>query len=1222
MNNINHPQPSTRQIIEQHLRRRILLLDSAMGTKIQTLKLSESDFRGDLLQQHEQDLKGNNDILSLTQPQIIQQIHEDNLVAGSDFVETNTFNATAIAQADYATEHLTYDINKQSARLAKQACQKYSTTEKPRWVIGVLGPTNRTASISPDINRPEYRNVTFDELVNAYTEATEGLIAGGADVLMVETIFDTLNARAALFALQTVLETQKLDLPIMISGTIVDASGRTLSGQTLAAFYHSVRHVKPLAIGLNCALGADDLIPYVKELSDICECYVSIHPNAGLPNELGEYDHSPEHMASIMTQMVEHGHVNIMGGCCGTTPKHIQALAEIIPQYSPRKIRQLPTHCRLSGLEPLTITPEMNFINVGERTNVTGSLKFKRLIKEHDLNTALEVAQEQVDNGAQIIDINMDEGLIDSKAMMVEFLNLIGSEPAIGRVPIMLDSSKWEVLEAGLQHIQGKGVVNSISLKEGEDEFIRHAKLAQKYGAAIIVMAFDETGQADSFKRKTEICQRSYDILTKQIGFPPEDIIFDPNIFAIGTGIEEHNNYGKDFIDATAWIKQNLPHAMVSGGVSNISFSFRGNNPLREAIHSVFLFHAIKAGMDMGIVNAGQLTVYDDIPLEIRNKIEDLLFNRDPNATEDLMVLAQNMQGQQQDQGDKLAWREYPIEERIKHALVHGIIDYIEADAEAAMHKLDEPLAVIEGPLMDGMNVVGDLFGMGKMFLPQVVKSARVMKKAVAWLTPHIEAKKGQQQAKGKIIMATVKGDVHDIGKNIVGVVLGCNNYEIIDLGVMVPAETILKAANDHRADIIGLSGLITPSLDEMCYVAELMQEKGMSLPLLIGGATTSRTHTALKIEPGYQHSTVWVKDASRAVGVVQQLLSKKDQQEFSEKIKNEYHDIRDRRKNRSGNKNLITLEQARNNAMQLDWSNFEPIEPRFTGVKVIDDTPLATLRDYIDWTPFFQTWELHGRFPDILTDQVVGESASELYQDAQTMLDKIITEQWLECKAVLGIFPANSEGDDVLIEHDDQLHRLLNLRQQANKPKANLCLSDFIAPKDSAKTDYIGAFAVTTGLGIEKHVKKFEANNDDYNSIMLKALADRLAEAYAEYLHQQVRTNYWGYQPTEQLDNEALINEQYQGIRPAPGYPACPDHTQKELLFELLDVTNNTGIELTSGLTMYPAASVSGFYYAHPESQYFVVGKITQEQVEDYAKRKGITVEQSEKILRPNLED
>jgi len=1213
---------TTQALIKQHLQQRILLLDSAMGTMIQQHKLSEADYRGETLKDHPQDLKGNNDILSITQPELIRNIHEQNLAAGSDFIETNTFNATAIAQADYATEHLTFEINKQSAQLAKAACDKYATADKPRWVIGVLGPTNRTASISPDINRPEYRNVTFTELVEAYTEATLGLLEGGADVLMVETIFDTLNARAALFALQSVIADQPNEIPVMISGTIVDASGRTLSGQTLAAFYHSVRHVNPLVIGLNCALGADDLIPYIKELSDICDCYVSIHPNAGLPNELGEYDHSPEHMAGIMAQMVKSGHVNIMGGCCGTTPAHIEALAAVAATNEPRTIPELPRYCRLSGLEPLTITPDMNFINVGERTNVTGSLKFKRLIKENDLNTALEVAQEQVDNGAQIIDINMDEGLIESKEMMVTFLNLIGSEPSIGRVPIMLDSSKWEVLEAGLQHIQGKGVVNSISLKEGEAEFIEHAKLARKYGAAVIVMAFDETGQADSFERKIEICQRSYDVLTQTVGFPPEDIIFDPNIFAIGTGIQEHNNYGKDFIDATRWIKANLPHAMVSGGVSNISFSFRGNNPLREAIHSVFLYHAIKAGMDMGIVNAGQLTVYDDIPTEIRDKIEDLLFNRDDNATEDLMTLAQGMQGNQQDDSDKLAWRELDIEQRISHALVHGIIDFIEADAETAMNTLGDPLTVIEGPLMAGMNVVGDLFGDGKMFLPQVVKSARVMKKAVAWLTPHIEAGKGEQQAKGKVIMATVKGDVHDIGKNIVGVVLGCNNYEIIDLGVMVPAETILKAAVEHQADIIGLSGLITPSLDEMCYVAEMMKNKGMDLPLLIGGATTSRTHTALKIEPQYDHATVWVKDASRAVGVVQQLLSKKDAASFCEKITAEYHDIRERRKNRTSNKNLISLAQARSNKLQLDWQNFQPVTPQFTGIQVIKDTQLSTLRDYIDWTPFFQTWELHGKFPAILTDDIVGDSASELYRDAQAMLDQIINEDWLQCQAVLGFFQAHSDGDDVILTHEGQEHRLLNLRQQANKPKANLCLSDFIAPKEAGLNDHIGAFAVTTGIGIEQHVARFEDNNDDYNSILLKALADRLAEAYAEYLHQQVRTRYWGHQPEESLSNEELIQEKYQGIRPAPGYPACPDHTQKELLFDLLDVTQNTGIELTSGLTMYPASSVSGFYYAHPESQYFVVGKINEEQVADYADRKGVSLDEARKALRPNLDD
>lgn len=1206
------------QIVKQ-LNDRVLLLDSAMGTMIQAHKLDETAFRADLLKDHPMPLKGNNDILSLTQPKIIQDIHEANLAAGSDFLETNTFNATSIAQADYGTEHLNYEINRQSALLAKAACKKYSNKEKPRWVIGVLGPTNRTASISPDINRPEFRNVSFDELVEAYTESIRGLIDGGSDVLMVETIFDTLNAKAALFALQTELELQDKDIPIMISGTIVDASGRTLSGQTLAAFYHSVRHVKPLSIGLNCALGADDLIPYIKELSDICECYVSIHPNAGLPNELGEYDHSPELMADILEGMLIKGQINIIGGCCGTTPLHIEAMAEIANKYAPRTQANPKPLTRLAGLEALTLTPELNFINVGERTNVTGSLKFKRLIKEDKLQEALEVAQEQVDNGAQIIDINMDEGLIDSKEMMVTFLNLIGSEPNIGRVPIMLDSSKWEVLEAGLQHIQGKGIVNSISLKEGEEAFIKQAKLCQKYGAAVIVMAFDETGQADSYERKIEICKRAYDLLTLSIEFAPEDIIFDPNIFAIGTGIAEHNSYGKDFIEATRWIRQNLPHAHISGGVSNISFSFRGNNPLREAIHSVFLFHAIQAGLDMGIVNAGQLTVYDDIPLDLRNKIEDLLFDRDDNATEDLMVMAQDLQSSAKDEGDKLAWRALPIAERISHALVHGLIEFIELDAEEAMHELGEPLDVIEGPLMDGMNVVGDLFGAGKMFLPQVVKSARVMKKAVAWLTPHIEAKKGKRKANGKIVMATVKGDVHDIGKNIVGVVLGCNNYEIIDLGVMVPAEKILKTANDEQADIIGLSGLITPSLDEMCDVAALMQQKDMHLPLLIGGATTSRTHTALKIEPEYANDTVWVKDASRAVGVVQQLLSDKDKLAFGEKVKADYHEIRERRKNRVSNKGLISLSDARANKAKLDWT-IEPPQPNFTGIKVIDDTPLSILAEFIDWTPFFQTWELHGRFPAILTDDVVGESASELYQDAQAMLKQIIDEEWLQCKAVIGIFPAHADSDDVIIEHNDRTHRLMNLRQQAKKPKANLCLSDFISPKNAEYTDHIGAFAVTSGLGIEPHIEAFEAKHDDYNSILLKALADRLAEAHAEYMHQQLRTKHWGYAPGEALDNDDMISEQYQGIRPAPGYPACPDHSQKETLFDLLDVTNLTGIELTSGLTMYPAASVSGFYYAHPESQYFVVGKLTDEQVKDYAERKGVSLKQAEKTLQNNL--
>lgn len=1211
---------NTRKALTEAVNERILLLDSAMGTMIQNLRLKEADFRGDMFIDHRVDLKGNNDILSLTQPALIKDIHRQNLQAGSDLIETNTFNATAIAQADYATEHYSYNINKVSAELAKQACQEFKSDDKPRWVVGVLGPTNRTASLSPDINRPEFRNVTFTELNTAYTESISGLLDGGADILMVETIFDTLNAKACLFAIQSELEKRQIDVPIMISGTIVDASGRTLSGQTLAAFYHSIRHVRPFSIGLNCALGADDLIPYIKELSDICETYVSIHPNAGLPNDLGGYDHTPEYMAEIMERMLKRQQINIMGGCCGTTPEHIEAMAAVAKNAVPRSLPKLKKFARLAGLEPLTLTPELNFVNVGERTNVTGSAKFKRLIKNNQLNEALEVAQQQVDNGAQIIDINMDEGLLDSEQMMATFLKLIASEPAISRVPIMLDSSKWSILETGLQLLQGKGIINSISLKEGEQEFLTHAKLALKYGAAVVVMAFDEDGQADNLAKRIKICQRSYDLLTQEVNFPPEDIIFDPNIFAIGTGIAEHNNYGVDFIEATAWIKANLPHSYVSGGVSNVSFSFRGNHALREAIHSVFLYHAIKAGMDMGIVNAGQLTVYDDIPKHIKEKIEDLILNRDPEATEELLELAQQLQKTEQDDGDKLAWRELPIAERISHSLVHGISDFIEADAEQARIELKEPIDVIEGPLMDGMNVVGDLFGAGKMFLPQVVKSARVMKKAVAYLTPFIEAGKGRQQAKGKVVLATVKGDVHDIGKNIVGVVLGCNNYEIIDLGVMVPAAKILDTAVAEKADIVGLSGLITPSLDEMCYVAELMQERGLKLPLLIGGATTSRTHTAIKIEPGYKHATIWVKDASRAVNVVQKLLSNTEQEEFCSEIKQQYHEVREHRKSRDLNKNIITLAAARANALQLDWSKFTPTQPEFTGLKVIKDTDLRELLPFIDWTPFFQAWELHGRYPSILEDKLVGASATELFNDAQAMLHQIIAEKWLSLEAVIGFYPAYSEGDDVIIQDNDQTWRLLNLRQQADKPKANLCLSDFIAPKDSGVQDYIGGFAVTAGIGIEPHIERFKADNDDYKSIILKALADRLAEAYAEYMHHQVRTRYWGYARDENLSNEELIKEKYQGIRPAPGYPACPNHSQKDVLFDLMKVSEHTAIELTEGYAMYPASSVSGFYYAHPDSQYFVVGKISEDQAEDYAQRAEISLDEARKILRANL--
>ncbi len=1209
-----------KQQLTNLLKQRILLLDSAMGTMIQAHKFTESDFRGDLFQDHDMPLKGDNDLLSLTQPEAILEIHRKNLAAGSDLLETNTFNATQIAQADYGMQEQNYQINFQSAKLAKQACDEFSTPEKPRFVVGVLGPTNRTASISPDINRPGFRNVTFQELVDNYIECANALLDGGADLLMVETIFDTLNCKAALFAISEVLEERDEDIAIMISGTIVDASGRTLSGQTNEAFYNSVRHIKPLSIGLNCALGADELRPYVQELSQICECFVSVHPNAGLPNELGEYDETPEEMAEIIQQWADAGQINIIGGCCGTTPKHIDVLAKTMQGKTPRVLPQIKSITRLAGLEAFNITDDLNFINVGERTNVTGSLKFKRLIKEESYEEAVQVALDQVENGAQIIDINMDEGLIDSKEVMKEFLNIIATEPDIARVPVMLDSSKWEVLEAGLRHIQGKGVVNSISLKEGEENFIKQAKTIQKYGAAVIVMAFDEVGQADTKARKIEICRRSYDVLVNKVGFLPEDIIFDPNIFAIGTGLSEHANYGVDFIEATRVIKQEMPLCHISGGVSNISFSFRGNNPLREAIHSVFLYHAIKAGMDMGIVNPGMLTLYDDVDEKVRERIEDLLFNRREDATERLMDIASGIEGKKQKQADN-KWRKLPIQERLSYALVHGITEFIDLDTEDAYKDLNDPLGVIEGPLMAGMNQVGDLFGDGKMFLPQVVKSARVMKKAVAWLLPLIEAQKGNKSDNGTIIMATVKGDVHDIGKNIVGVVLGCNNYNIIDLGVMVPANKILDAAVEHNADIIGLSGLITPSLDEMCDVAAEMQKRGMTTPLLIGGATTSRTHTALKIEPNYSSDTIWVKDASRAVGVAQNLLGSKDlKQPFVDKIKKEYAAIRERRLKRPSKKVKLPLAAARADKFQIDWHKSPPMPTEFTGIKILDEYPLDVIAETIDWTPFFQTWELHGRYPAILTDEVVGESASELFADAQAMLKKIIAEKWLTARAIFGIFSANSTNDDVELSHKGNKYTLYNLRQQKEKAGNNLCLSDFIAPKETNLKDHIGAFAVTTGIGIETKIKEFEDNHDDYSSILLKALADRLAEAFAEHLHKLVRTQYWAYAKDENLENDELINEKYQGIRPAPGYPACPDHTQKELLFDLLDVENKIGIQLTEGYAMYPASSVSVFYYSHPESQYFVLGKIGEDQLQDYAKRKGIDIEAARKILAPNL--
>ncbi len=1219
-------------LLKQQLSQRILFLDGAMGTMIQSYKLDEKDYRGERFSAWEVDLKGNNDLLSLTQPDIIKAIHSAYFTAGSDIVETNTFNATTIAMADYRMEALAYEINLESARLARQAADEFTqkTPKKPRFVAGVLGPTNRTASMSPDVNDPGFRNISFDGLVTAYTEATQGLIDGGADIILIETIFDTLNAKAAIFAVEQVFESIGYKLPVMISGTITDASGRTLSGQTVAAFWHSLKHVKPISFGFNCALGAKELRQHIDELSTIADTYVSAHPNAGLPNEFGEYDESPEAMAKELEDWAASGYLNIIGGCCGTSPAHIKAIVEAVQKYPPRKIPTIEKQCRLAGLEPMSIGKDTLFVNVGERTNVTGSAAFKRLIIEGDYETALDIAKQQVENGAQIIDINMDEGMLESKEAMVRFLMLIAAEPDIAKVPVMLDSSKWEILEAGLKCIQGKGIVNSISLKEGEAAFIKHAKLVRRYGAAVIVMAFDEEGQADTKARKVEICQRAYKILVDQLNFPPEDIIFDPNIFAVATGIDEHNNYGVDFIEATREIKQTLPYALVSGGVSNVSFSFRGNNPVREAIHAVFLYHAIQAGMSMGIVNAGQLAIYEDIPKDLRDAVEDVILNRhDGSGTETLLELAEKYKGDGSSSDAKqenLEWRNWPVNKRLEHALVKGITDYIDEDTEAARLEAERPLHVIEGALMDGMNVVGDLFGAGKMFLPQVVKSARVMKKAVAYLMPFMDADKaaGDRQTNGKILMATVKGDVHDIGKNIVGVVLQCNNYDVIDLGVMVPAEKILQTARLENVDIIGLSGLITPSLDEMVHVAKEMQRQGFTIPLMIGGATTSRAHTAVKIEPHYQGATVYVTDASRGVGVASNLLSADLKDDFVQSLRKEYAEVRERHKGKESKTKQHSLEAARQN--RFDWGRYEPVKPSFLGTKVITDVPLATLAKYIDWTPFFQTWEMAGSYPKILDDKIIGVEARKLFADAQAMLEKIITEHWLTARAVIGFFPAQSDGDDVVVYTDEsrtqKRETLHHLRQQNVKApgRPNYCLSDFIAPINSSKADYIGGFAVTTGIGIEAKLQQFEQEHDDYSAIMLKALADRLAEAFAEYMHQVVRKDYWGYAEDEAHDNEQLINEAYQGIRPAPGYPACPDHTEKAKLFELLNVTENTSIELTESYAMYPASAVSGWYFSHPESQYFNVGKIDKDQLQDYARRKGISEEVAARWLAAHL--
>ncbi|MDD9157395.1 methionine synthase [Aliivibrio sp. S4TY2] len=1216
--------------IEKHLLERILLIDGGMGTMIQEYKFEEQDYRGERFSDWHCDLKGNNDLLVLSRPQIIRDIHSAYLEAGADILETNTFNSTTIAMADYDMESLSEEMNFEAARLAREVADEWTlkTPHKPRYVAGVLGPTNRTCSISPDVNDPGYRNVSFDELVEAYSESTRALINGGSDLILIETIFDTLNAKACSFAVESVFEEMGIILPVMISGTITDASGRTLSGQTTEAFYNALRHVKPISFGLNCALGPDELREYVSELSRISECSVSAHPNAGLPNAFGEYDLSPEEMAEHVKEWADSGFLNLIGGCCGTTPEHIRQMAQVVEGVKPRQLPTLPVACRLSGLEPLTIEKDSLFVNVGERTNVTGSARFKRLIKEELYDEALSVAREQVENGAQIIDINMDEGMLDAEACMVKFLNLCASEPEISKVPVMVDSSKWEVIEAGLKCIQGKGIVNSISLKEGKEKFLQQAKLIRRYGAAVIVMAFDEVGQADTRERKIEICTNAYTILVDEIGFPPEDIIFDPNIFAVATGIDEHNNYAVDFIEAVADIKRTLPHAMISGGVSNVSFSFRGNNYVREAIHAVFLYHCFKNGMDMGIVNAGQLEIYDNVPKDLREAVEDVVLNRRDDSTEHLLDMAteylERTVGKVEDKS-ALEWRTWSVEKRLEHSLVKGITDFIVEDTEEARVNAARPIEVIEGPLMDGMNVVGDLFGEGKMFLPQVVKSARVMKQAVAHLEPFINATKDVGSTNGKILLATVKGDVHDIGKNIVGVVLQCNNYEIIDLGVMVSCEKILKVAKEENVDIIGLSGLITPSLDEMVHVAKEMDRQGFDLPLLIGGATTSKAHTAVKIEQNYSQPVVYVNNASRAVGVCTSLLSDELKPAFIEKLDFDYERVRDQHSRKTPRTKPVSLARARANKVDIDWVNYTPPVPVKPGVHIIDDMDVATLREYIDWTPFFMTWSLMGKYPAILEHEEVGEEAKRLYKDANDLLDRVEKEGLLKARGMCALFPANSVDDDIEVYTDESRTEVLkvlhNLRQQTEKPKGfNYCLSDYIAPKKSGKADWIGGFAVTGGIGERELADDYKAKGDDYNAIMIQAVADRLAEAFAEYLHKEVRKNIWGYSPDEDLSNDDLIREKYQGIRPAPGYPACPEHTEKGTLWELMDVEETIGMSLTSSYAMWPGASVSGMYFSHPDSRYFAIAQIQKDQAESYAERKGWDMLETEKWLGPNL--